>query len=820
MSIGAAVMGGPVVSGSAREDPEAVQSGVASAGTNDADPGEAPNAGGGIHLDGGGRRDAGTDTREDVSHERDRVAHGRDIDAEQRDVNAGRSDASATVRDHVADERDVGGNQRDADAEMRDASAAHRDTTGDRRDDTAVTRDLAAEVRDEVAAQRDDRADQRDRAAEQRDRGIEGRDSTAPHDAAFLAGLEALELWLDLAAADRGLAREDRAAAADQRIKAASDRAISLADRVAGAERRQGSRMNRGTALADRVAGSGDRDYSRLDRGTSLADRVAGASDRDWSSLDRGTSLDDRAASGVDRSWSAADEQQKAERFNEFASNVDIGFLVYDRADHIFEYLNPAFYSIFALDTDTVVDPSTVRGLAHPDDRERLLPYLDAGPVGDLVENESRIILPGGEVRWVRATVFGLADEDGKGHRIGSTIEDISDRKAAEAELIDARREAERASASKDEFLSRLSHELRTPLNAVLGFAQLLELDTLGPKQDGFVEHILRGGRHLLAMIDDILDITAIDAGRLNLEPQNLGIGELVEDLLGLMQPMATANHIALRFDPGRAAASRVTADPHRLRQVLLNLVSNAIKYNRPGGTVDVCVDINVDADTISIAVIDTGLGIPAGDLPRLFTAFDRLGRESTGIEGTGIGLTLSQRLVTLMGGRLDVETATGLGSTLTVTLPGAPQPTGDDHGMSKPGVFARVEPNQLSSLLYIEDNSSNRELMSNVLAIRPQWNLTHATTGKEGLERARAHPPTAILLDLHLPDIDGMDILHLLKSAPGTSHIPVAMLSADANPSQITQLLSAGADHYLTKPLEITALFDFLDSTTDRHHA
>jgi len=509
-------------------------------------------------------------------------------------------------------------------------------------------------------------------------------------------------------------------------------------------------------------------------------------------------------------------EARLAELANQFASNVDLGFTLRPMDSCTYEYLNPAVYSIFALDSGAVPDTEVLDGLLHPDDRGGLLHGLGTARAGDVIEYQVRLLLPGHDLRWVRTKTFLLPDPQGGVLRVASIIEDITDRKVAEAAAIDAHREAERANAVKDEFLSRLSHELRTPLNAVLGFAQLLELDVLSPKQDRFVEHILRGGRHLLAMIDDVLDVTAVDAGRLQLSLEPLAIGELLGDLVELLQPTATAHDVVLRFDPVGASASRVTADPHRLRQVLLTLLSNAIKYNRPGGTVN--VRVGAEADSVSIAVIDTGLGIPVADLPRLFTAFDRLGRESTNVDGTGFGLTLSQRLVALMSGRLEVESAVGVGSSFTVTLPAAPDPgpcpMKSDPVLPPPGEQAA------SSVLYIEDNPSNREMLAYVIAHKPHWTLTRATTGLGGLEHARADPPTAIVLDLHLPDIDGAEVLRLLKSLPATADIPVAMLSADANPHQIARLLTAGAERYLTKPLEIGALFDFLDSTTARDRA
>ncbi|MDQ2825604.1 MAG: PAS domain S-box protein, partial [Actinomycetota bacterium] len=522
-----------------------------------------------------------------------------------------------------------------------------------------------------------------------------------------------------------------------------------------------------------------------------------------------------------DRRLADAERRISDERFRVSFENAPVGMAMIDlHRDHAGRFLqvNAALCALTG-HTEAQLLATTTAAITHPDDRGDTVANVGRLARGTTTrwDTDKRYTTATGTDVWVHLIVSVV--HDGAGHPSHGVcqVEDITTRKAAEAALRHARHEAERANAAKDEFLSRLSHELRTPLNAVLGFAQLLERDDLSPKHDGFVGHILRGGRHLLAMIDDVLDVTAIDAGRLDLRPENVDVDGLLCDLLGLMQPLATANHVLLRFTPAGPPATRLTADPHRLRQVLINLLSNAIKYNQPGGTVDVTVDDTVDVHghCVSIAVIDTGLGIPAADLPRLFTAFDRLGRESTAIEGTGIGLALSQRLVTLMSGRLEVKTATGTGSTFTVTLPGAAAPRSDQD--SGPTVTRPDEVTSTSSLLYIEDNPSDLELVANIIGHQPRWTLTHAMNAGSGLALARAHPPTAIVLDLHLPDINGAEILHILKSTPTTSHIPVAILSADANPRQITRLLTAGAHSYLTKPLEIIALFDFLHDATTR---
>ena len=382
--------------------------------------------------------------------------------------------------------------------------------------------------------------------------------------------------------------------------------------------------------------------------------------------------------------------------------------------------------------------------------------------------------------------------------------------KESNAALRAAQAEAQRANAAKDEFLSRMSHELRTPLNAVLGFAQLLELDALSPSQEEAVGHILRGGNHLLAMINDVLDIARIESDRLELSPEPVHIATLLTETIGLMTPAADANRIEILFDPAQPAADRyVRGDRRRLRQVLINLLSNGIKYNRPDGRIDIGVAL-ADDTHLSMAVTDTGKGIAADDLPRLFRPFDRLGQQSSDIEGTGIGLALSQRLATVMGGRLDVASTPGRGSTFTVTMPLTDlSPTTHPASDTTRDVPAIGH----GTVLYIEDNHSNIDLLTAVLRLRPGWTMIHAGTGGHGLELAATNVPTVILLDLHLPDIDGIDVLQTLRTDPTTSAIPVAILSADATPGQERRLLAAGAQKYLTKPIDVRELLAFLDA-------
>lgn len=377
--------------------------------------------------------------------------------------------------------------------------------------------------------------------------------------------------------------------------------------------------------------------------------------------------------------------------------------------------------------------------------------------------------------------------------------------KQAEEEARRAQQTADQANQAKSEFLSRMSHELRTPLNAVLGFGQLLEMDNLAPAQRESVEYILRAGRHLLDLINEVLDISRIEAGHLGLSPEPVPIAEVAKEAIDLIQPLAMQRKVQLVSGAVPGKDLHVLADRQRLKQVLLNLLSNAVKYNREGGTVALSCD-PVGHGQQRISVVDTGPGIPPERLGRLFTPFERLGAEQTGVEGTGLGLALSKRLVEAMKGTIGVESTVGQGSTFWLELPVAEGPlerlqrTGE--GIQAPTAAGALEEGQ--NLLYIEDNLSNLQLIRRVLAQRPQVKLISAMQGQMGLDLAREHRPSLILLDLHLPDIPGEEVLRRLQGDAETKEIPVVVISADATQGQIKRLAAAGARAYLTKPLDI----------------
>jgi len=378
------------------------------------------------------------------------------------------------------------------------------------------------------------------------------------------------------------------------------------------------------------------------------------------------------------------------------------------------------------------------------------------------------------------------------------------------AELDEARRAAERASFAKSEFLSHMSHELRTPLNGILGFGQLLEMEGLQPPSDRYVARVLKAGRHLLDLIDELLDISRIEAGGMSLSVETVNAAGIVTDLLALMGPLAAERDItlsALDSDEPRW----VSADQQRLKQVLLNLLSNAIKYNCDGGTVQVTV-APAGSDRVRILVSDTGIGIAPEDIDRLFVPFDRLGAERTSVEGTGLGLALTRHLVELMRGTLDVASEPGVGTTFAVELSGAAgDPDQPARALEKAAAPTARPSLPDATVLFIEDHVANLELVAQILAGQPGIELIPATTGGIGIQLATGHPPDLILLDLHLPDMSGTEILARLRRDERTQHIPVIVVSADATNGQIRRLLAAGATAYLTKPLDVQRFLELL---------
>ena len=381
-------------------------------------------------------------------------------------------------------------------------------------------------------------------------------------------------------------------------------------------------------------------------------------------------------------------------------------------------------------------------------------------------------------------------------------------------DLQEANRRLRAADTAKSEYLSRMSHELRTPLNAILGFAQLLELDELRTDQRESLGHILSAARHLLALINEVLDIAAIEAGRLPLSLEPVAVADVVAEAVGLIRPLAD-QHGVLLVSSGERCAEHVLGDRQRLKQILLNLLSNAVKYNRAGGSVQLACERGA-GERLRVKVIDTGPGIAPESLEQLFVPFERLGGEQLGVEGAGLGLPLSQGLAEAMGGALEVATTLGRGSTFWVELPLAESPVQraerDQDGSAAAQDHSRRAGPTLT-VLYIEDNLSNLQLVEQVLSRRPGVTLISAMRPQLGLDLASEHHPDLVLLDLHLPDMSGEEVFRRLQTSPKTAEVPVVILSADARPSLIAHMLEQGVRAFLTKPLDVKELLGLLDT-------
>jgi len=419
------------------------------------------------------------------------------------------------------------------------------------------------------------------------------------------------------------------------------------------------------------------------------------------------------------------------------------------------------------------------------------------------------------EVKWVWEQGEGVFSEDGEFQFLEGFVTDITRQKEADA-LEAAKALAEEASRAKSEFLSRMSHDLRTPLNAVLGFAQLLkaELEEGAPTvHGGAVDEILGAGRHLLDLINEVLDLANIDAGRTRLRVDSVAPHALVAECVSMVRHLAEQRRVTVVPCPRGEGTAHVLGDRTRLKQVLMNLLTNAIKYNRPGGRVDLACAPAADG-MIAIRVEDTGPGIPPESHAEVFEAFHRLPADAVRVEGSGLGLAIARRLVENMGGTITLESTLGEGSSFTVTLMAAPGGEAEaPEDREAIGLSDGAATDGTGTVLYIEDNPANQELVRQLVQRRPGVRLVCATLGGDGLDAARAQVPDLILLDLQLPDMDGLEVARRLRADGDTRDIPIVAVSAHSSPDDIERGLSEGLDGYLTKPVRLQELLREIDA-------
>jgi PAS domain S-box-containing protein len=419
------------------------------------------------------------------------------------------------------------------------------------------------------------------------------------------------------------------------------------------------------------------------------------------------------------------------------------------------------------------------------------------------------------------ATTFH--DRDRKLQGVFAAARDVTERKHFEhalqetnGELQAAREAAEKANRAKSEFLSSMSHELRTPLNAVLGFAQLMASEVPPPsiRQQRSIDQILKGGWYLLRLINEILDLSMIEAGKVTMSQESMSINDVLQDCKGMIEPQATKRSIAMDF-PKRDEIFYVHGDRTRIKQVMINLLSNAIKYNGIGGTVTVqCA--GTGKDRVRVSVSDTGAGLSPDQVAQLFQPFNRLGQQDSGEEGTGIGLVVTKQLVELMGGEIGVDSVVGKGTVFWVEFAASAAPSLALENIDEDTLERRqamsLQAGDQPTMLYVEDNPANLALVEQLIARRGDLKLLTAIDAPLGIELARAYVPDVILMDINLPGMSGYGALKHLREDPATAHIPVLALSANAMPRDIEKGLEAGFFRYLTKPIRVHEFMNAVD--------
>ncbi|MEI6276619.1 MAG: CHASE domain-containing protein [Prolixibacteraceae bacterium] len=398
------------------------------------------------------------------------------------------------------------------------------------------------------------------------------------------------------------------------------------------------------------------------------------------------------------------------------------------------------------------------------------------------------------------------------------TFFDISERRKAEERINEAKLEAEQANHAKSEFLSRMSHEFRTPLNSILGFAQLLEMGELSIAHKKGVHYILNSGKHLLTLINEVLDIAKIESGHILIFPEPVHLSRLAAEMMDIVQPLANDKNIKLVYNSPEDYRIFVNTDRIKLKQVWLNLLNNAIKYNRPGGSVIIKTDIILNSvageEFVRVSFIDNGFGISKDDIQKLFIPFERIGAEKTESEGTGLGLAVVKKLMDAMGAKFGVDSRLDEGSTFWIELPRIESQQKRLEELSNNNGIEYNCAQKTGTILYIEDKLSNIELVEEILGNhRPGIRIIKSMLGKQAVNLAMDYAPNLILLDLDLPDIHGSIVFENLQNEIKTKDMPVVVVSADAMTQQIDKMLKAGVKGYITKPIDIVEFIKTVDA-------